>query len=200
VLWTPYGTRTGVAGTNFGVPVAGVIADWISWFELSDRLARHQTTAARAMIDSGWGWMHLRAKPIAGPQGNTLEPASVTGWEHVQPGGGIFRGAEGSLAHVWSEGATIGLTTGFLGVRPTAPGFRRWIVAPQAAGSGLRWARGRVPTPHGPLTVSWRLSAGRLRVTVTPPPGTRGTIVAGGVASRCTGTAASRRCRAGAGR
>jgi hypothetical protein len=179
-LWTPYGTRSGVAGTNFGIPVAGIVAHWMSWFELSARLARGQTAAARAMIDSGWGWMHLRAKRIAGPQGSTLEPPSATGWEHVLPGGGIFRGAEGSLAHVWSEGAPIAMTTGFLGITPAAPGFRRWTVAPQATGSGLRWARGRVPTPFGPLGVSWRRVRGRVRLSVSAPRGTEGTVVLGG--------------------
>jgi hypothetical protein len=175
-LWTPYGTRSGVAGTNFGVAVGGVVADWISSFELRSRLALGQTAAVRAMIDTGWGWMHLKAKPLHGPQGSTLEPPSTTGWEHVLPGGKIFRGAEGSLSHVWSEGAPIALTTGFLGIEPTAPGFKRWRVAPQVRGSGLRWAQGRMPTPHGPLDVRWSRRGRALTLDVRGPRGTTGTV------------------------
>jgi hypothetical protein len=179
-LWTAHGTRSGVAGHNFGQPVSGMVADWISWFEITDRLTLGQTTQARAMLDRGWGWMHLRSKPIRGLLGSTIEPASATGWEHVLSDGSIFRGSEGSLAHVWSEGAPIALTTGFLGVTPQAPGFRRWRIAPHADGSRLRWARGRLPTRFGPLTVTWRLRHGRVRLVVDAPPGTTGTVVVNG--------------------
>jgi len=51
-----------------------------------------------------------------------------------------------------------------LGVRPLAPGFRRWEVAPQPA--DLAWAQGRVPVPGGTIAVRWERRDGGFRLTV----------------------------------
>ena len=77
----------------------------------------------------------------------------------------------GSWAHGWSSGAAPALTAYVLGVRPTRPGFSAFVVDPHPG--DLSWARGVVPTPHGPLVVSWRIDRGKLVVTVKAPPGTR---------------------------
>lgn len=52
---------------------------------------------------------------------------------------------------------------------------------PYAAGSGLTWAQGVVPTPHGPLRTTWRISGSRrapagFRLDVRAPHGTTGTV------------------------
>jgi hypothetical protein len=180
-LWTRYGTRSGSPGANFDTKVADLIANWISHFELQARLDRGATADVRRMLDASWRYMHVRWKPIRGPQGNTSEPPSTTGWEHITAAGKMFRGAESSLAHVWSEGATVIATTGLLGLTPTRPGFSTWRLQPHAAASGLSWAQGLVPTPHGPLRSAWRISGDRrrptgMRVDVSAPPGTSGTV------------------------
>lgn len=180
-LWTRYGVRNGNPGANFGVKVTDLIANWISYFELQARLDRGAIADVRAMLAASWGYMHLDWKPIPGPQGNTKEPPSSTGWEHITAEGRIFRGAQSSLAHVWSEGATVVATTGLLGLTPTSPGFSAWQLKPHAARSGLGWAQGSVPTPRGPFRTMWRISGDKhkpsgFRLDLGAPPGTSGTV------------------------
>ena len=57
-----------------------------------------------------------------------------------------------------------------LGVTPLEPGFRRFSVKPYSA--GLPRASGEVPTPFGPVRVSWESTGKGLNVTVEHPAGT----------------------------
>ena len=58
-----------------------------------------------------------------------------------------------SLAHGWSSGPTAFLSEKILGVEPTLSGdTNRYLISPNLA--GLEWARGRVPTPYGPIALS----------------------------------------------
>ena len=66
------------------------------------------------------------------------------------------------------------LTNDLLGAVPTSPGFATWAVTPHPG--SVSWARGQLPTPHGPLAVSWQQVNGSITLTVTAPPGTHGTI------------------------
>jgi alpha-L-rhamnosidase len=62
------------------------------------------------------------------------------------------------------------LSTRVLGVKPTAPGYTRIRIAPQPF--NLRWASGVVPTPRGPVTVSWHINeAGGLDLDYDAPEG-----------------------------
>ena len=63
------------------------------------------------------------------------------------------------------------LTEGLLGVRPLAPGYRLFTVRPCPTKS-VTSASGRVPTPYGPLEVSWRTGERGVELTVRNPPGT----------------------------
>jgi alpha-L-rhamnosidase len=57
-----------------------------------------------------------------------------------------------------------------LGVKPAEPGYSRIRIAPQPF--NLTWAEGVVPTPRGPVTVSWKLNAsGQLDVQYDAPQG-----------------------------
>lgn len=69
--------------------------------------------------------------------------------------------------------AVAGHFSGYLlGVEPVEPGYRRFAVRPRPAG-GLRWAKGVVPTPRGPVAAAWRLEEdGTFRVSFNVPEGT----------------------------
>jgi len=58
-----------------------------------------------------------------------------------------------------------------LGVKSTAPGFRRVEIRPDLA--GLDWIRGAVPTPRGLV----RVDASARRVAVTLPLGTTASVL-----------------------
>ena len=63
-----------------------------------------------------------------------------------------------------------------LGATPLKPGYATARVEPFYG--GCEKARGKVPTPRGPLAVSWRHTAKGLIVEVTPPAGATATVVA----------------------
>lgn len=77
-------------------------------------------------------------------------------------------------AHGWASGATAALSGFVLGVRPASPGYATWTVAPHPG--DLRWVRGRVPTPHGAIAVSWGKAGHALVLDVAAPHRTAGTI------------------------
>ena len=58
-----------------------------------------------------------------------------------------------SHCHAWSASPVYHLMQIVLGVRPTSPGWRSVRIAPTPA--TLEFARGTVPTPHGPIRVEW---------------------------------------------
>jgi hypothetical protein len=76
-----------------------------------------------------------------------------------------------SHCHAWSAAPGYFLGAYVLGVRPAAPGFSRVVVDPVP--SGLSWARGCVPTPHGDLYVSWRMKDGEIDLDVREPKGVK---------------------------
>ncbi|MGH3167342.1 MAG: alpha-L-rhamnosidase C-terminal domain-containing protein, partial [Trebonia sp.] len=49
-----------------------------------------------------------------------------------------------------------------------------WSVRPHPA--SVAWAEGQLPTPHGPLNVSWRQGGGQFTVRVSAPRGTSGDV------------------------
>lgn len=56
--------------------------------------------------------------------------------------------------HAWGA-APANLASRFiLGVRPLQPGYEETLIAPQLG--TLQWAKGKVPTPYGPLKISCR--------------------------------------------
>ncbi len=80
-----------------------------------------------------------------------------------------------SLCHAWAGTPTFDLSTEILGVKPLAPGFTRFRVAPHPA--DLNWATGVFPTPQGEIEVDWRLDANHFELTVSVPFGTEAEVV-----------------------
>ena len=98
-----------------------------------------------------------------------LEKGATTFWEtfpgHI--GGGHW---SRSLCHGWSAAPAYFLSAKVLGVTPAAPGYSRVRIAPQPW--NLRWARGTVPTPRGPVSVAWQLDEdGKLQIEYQAPEG-----------------------------
>jgi hypothetical protein len=63
-----------------------------------------------------------------------------------------------------------------LGVQPTAPGFDRFLIRPLPV-QEVNWAKGVVPSPHGPIVMDWVLSGNTFRLTLTVPPGTVAEVI-----------------------
>ena len=74
-----------------------------------------------------------------------------------------------SLAHAWSAGAGFILSERVLGVRPLEAGYASYIIEPHV--SGLSWAQGMVPSPRGPVSVSWKDSADKFEMELNLPQG-----------------------------
>ncbi|WP_243076368.1 alpha-L-rhamnosidase C-terminal domain-containing protein [Microbacterium sp. SS28] len=139
------------------------ISPYVSGAHLTALFEAGLTDRALALVDALWGHM------------STAEVHAVgTAWELVATDGSPGFGATTSLAHGWASGAGVALSSYVLGVRPTAPGFREWVVAPQPG--PLTWARGQVPTPFGPIVTSWMRDDDRLELNAEIPQGTSGTI------------------------
>lgn len=90
--------------------------------------------------------------------GAMLESGATSWWEYWEP--------KGSFCHGWSAGPTHFLPAEILGVKPGEPGWTVIHVDPHPA--GLTWARGKIPTPQGPVSVEWRTGE-EFTLTVTVP-------------------------------
>ncbi|GAA2555243.1 alpha-L-rhamnosidase C-terminal domain-containing protein [Winogradskya consettensis] len=128
-------------------------------------VARFRTGAADSAIDQikrTYGWMAAH------------DPGSAA-WEGIGPGGKPYEDGFTSMVHGWSTGVLPALTNELLGVTPTGPGFTTWTLEPHPGTTA--WAQGTVPTPHGPLTVSWQRTPSTFTLRITAPTGTRGQVV-----------------------
>jgi len=101
--------------------------------------------------------------------GSMLERGATTWWEHYQESlpEGLSAEAGASLCHGWSAGPTDSLPAHVLGIQPLEPGFARVLVEPQPA--DLTWAEGEVPTPQGPVGVTWTRNAEEFRMSLRLP-------------------------------
>src|SRR5581483_10089381 len=129
---------------------------FIGYFEVLARFGVGLDVSALNLIRHEWGYMLAN-----GPRS--------TMWESIGPFGGPPRG--GSWDHGWSRRAGPALTSYVLGVQPASPGFATFTVAPHVG--DLTWGRGVVPTPHGPIHVTWQRTGTKLHVSVVAPPGAR---------------------------
>jgi alpha-L-rhamnosidase len=151
----------GPCESSAAVPGGNIAPYEVGW-EVLGRLAAGQSRGALDLIRQVWGLML--------PQNTTYYSGAC--WEYVAQTGLPGLGPGTSLAHGWAAGATPALSRYVLGGRPLTPGYRTFLVEPQPG--DLRWASGRVPTPHGPAAIDWTTHAsGGFALTVRVPPGTR---------------------------
>jgi hypothetical protein len=159
--WRGYGNA--IADTDVwdnasmgGVHASQCVYPFMSYFEVLARYQVGQPDSALDLIRREWGYMVKN-----GPQEGM--------WELIGPYGGGPPVIPRSWDHGWSSGAAPALTNYVLGVQPTSPGFATFTVTPHP--SDLSSAQGTIPTPHGYITVSWKLLGGKLGLSVTAPSG-----------------------------
>ena len=159
--------------------MSNYISPFISSTELLARLRYRDTHGALRLIRRTWGHMLT-----TGP-GTLWEKVGFDGlpanYEPLQAPVDFFSGANlaagwVSLAHGWGGGPVPALSGYVLGIRPTAPGYRTWVVAPQPG--DLRFAQGQAPTPRGAIVSRWTRGKGRrsFKLTVDAPRGTSGAV------------------------
>ncbi len=132
---------------------------FMSYYEVSARFMLDDDLSALDQLRRTWGYM-LRFGP-------------GTMWETIGGYGGGPTDVSPSWDAGWSSGAAPALTRYVLGVLPTSPGFETFTVDPHVG--ALDFASGDVPTPHGPIHVSWLAGDASVSIAVEAPPGTRWT-------------------------
>jgi alpha-L-rhamnosidase len=88
----------------------------------------------------------------------TINPGEMTSFNHY---------ALGAVAD-WMH-RTVG------GISPLEPGYRRVRIAPRPGG-GLTWAKASLDTPHGEVSVEWRLHGTEIAVETALPQGMTGVL------------------------
>ena len=155
-LMTTFGVATGESDDPY---MSRYISPFMSSEELLARLSAGDANGALGLIRRTWGQM------LAVGPGTVWESMQLNG---LPKSGGI------SLAHGWSGGPVPALSGYVLGIRPTAPGYRHWIVAPEPG--DLRFAQGKAPTPHGAIASRWQRGGHSFKLTVVAPKGTSGLV------------------------
>lgn len=79
-----------------------------------------------------------------------------------------------SLCHAWSAHPVLEFQQSILGVRPVEPGFAGVLIKPHRC--GLTHAEGSVCTPHGLITVAWRVEGARFHFEATLPDKVAATV------------------------
>jgi len=97
--------------------------------------------------------------------GFMLDVGTTTCWETFgTPGAKQFTR---SYCHAWSAGPAYFLSLYQLGVRPASAGMKKVLIAPEPV--DLKWARGRMPTPHGEVEVSWERTGEEFHLSARLP-------------------------------
>lgn len=141
---------------------------------------RQQTVVANMMAEKPWNvrpyFMHFVLDAIAHAG---LFDRYGTEWMrkwkiNPETQTSLEMGDRGDLSHGWIATPLVQMTENVLGVRPSAPDFKTVSVWPNVC--DLAWAKGTVPTPHGPVVVSWRRSGDLLKFSCTVPTGVTATL------------------------
>ncbi|KAH8894275.1 Six-hairpin glycosidase [Thozetella sp. PMI_491] len=163
-LMTPVGPHSFSSGA-IAAGFQPYISPYASAYHLRAALAANASEASLELLHNLWG-----------PMADTAN-VNYTGafWETLDADGRPGFGLPTSLCHGWAAGPTAELTRYVLGVRPTEPGWKQFVVAPVTL--GLEMANGTVPTQNGSINVTWSFSdTGLLHMEVDAPADTTGTV------------------------
>ncbi|KAH7350663.1 catalytic activity: RhaA is able to hydrolyze alpha-1 [Rhexocercosporidium sp. MPI-PUGE-AT-0058] len=120
-----------------------------------------KTELAQNLLDASWGPMVRRDNNYTGAYWEYVSPDSA------YPGLDLFTGQ----SHFWGSGPTAFLTEHVLGVRPTVPGYSRFLFAP-LPGFNTSWVHG-VLTPAGIIYAAWSTdSPGNVGLEINAPANT----------------------------
>ncbi|MBE7465233.1 MAG: alpha-L-rhamnosidase N-terminal domain-containing protein [Planctomycetes bacterium] len=87
-----------------------------------------------------------------------------------------------SDCHAWTSWVAYDFLTCVLGIQPARAGFEEIRIRPLT--DGLAHAAGQMPTPKGPVHVSWRREGARVRLEAETPAGVPVTVELPGAGSR----------------
>jgi len=103
-------------------------------------------------------WLHM------------IDEGATTMWERWE--GYDSDGMPFESHNHFSKGAVITFLHRYVaGIRPHAPGYRRFEISPRLGG-GITSAHGRLETPHGVIESDWSVEADNFRIRVVVPSGT----------------------------
>jgi len=121
-----------------------ITTPYMHFYELEALCAMGEQDYVRKQIKDYWGGM--------------LKLGATTFWEEYDPS---KKGAEHyamygrefgkSLCHAWGASPIYLLGKYYLGVKPTAPGYKQYSITPNLG--GLQWMEGSIPTPDGDIKV-----------------------------------------------
>lgn len=129
--------------------------------------------------------MHILTDPSEPGWANILARGGTFTWEMWNPHDkdvltpplASLLGNGDSRSHGFGSNVLVAIQQTMLGVIPTAPGFASFdVTVPLHV---LNYASGRVPTPHGPIDVTWRrprTASEPFTVDVTVPANTKATV------------------------
>ncbi len=116
--------------------------------------------------------------------GKMIDLGATTVWEeferewnlkpHQQPPQPFGYGCN-SLCQPAGSGPVRWLHQEILSVKPAAPGFAKILIEPRP--TGLTWAKGNVPTPHGVVKIAWQHQAEEFQIEIDLPKGTAAQII-----------------------
>jgi hypothetical protein len=171
--WSTYGSLSVPPGSP-STPIPLEYEPLPSGMEADARLSQPDNASQQLglqLIRTYWGYQ------LSHDPGSTF-------WEKMTAQGDPGVGQFTSLAHGWASGPTVSLTNHVLGVTPTGPGFSGYSVVPHPA--DLSWAQGVVPTPLGPITVSWQHRGSDFQLTVDGPANSLGELAVPATGSKPT--------------
>lgn len=185
-LWGPFGTRTILPtepeeGINWGHNHN--VWPFVVGLELEARFEHGDFAGAMALLRHCWGNMADRGaetfwEMVDGRTGAFVTHRPVA---ESQPGWDTWD----SYSHGWSAGVSYMLQAFVLGIRPTQPGFRQFVVEPRPG--DLAFVEGAVPTPHGVIKLRWDGDEQTGRGVLEVPVGTTALVRLAGKEARVLG-------------
>jgi hypothetical protein len=160
-LWLGITPDSGVEAAVRYLQSAGMVGSTYSSHSLI-----HGLYERAASLDHGQAALELMTQCGEHSWCAMLKADATTTWEHWYP-------HDGTHSHPWSTTPASAVASGLMGVRPTAPGWSRWVAKP--APGNLSVASIVVPTPRGPITANYTRQNGRPQLELTIPPQTEAT-------------------------
>ncbi|EKM80982.1 hypothetical protein AGABI1DRAFT_37827 [Agaricus bisporus var. burnettii JB137-S8] len=148
------------------------IIPFVGGFEVQAHFIAGEGERALDLLHQEWGYMLYTNLSV---QSTLLEGFTANGSLGYRAAAGYdFDHSYTSHSHGWATGPTPAMTFHILGIGITSPQGNTWSISPVL--SGLQSAEGGLETGLGWFGVKWEVSDSMLRVAVSTPLGTSGTV------------------------